>query len=139
MKKALIIFQSKNSTTKRYSEEIADFLLNRGLSAELVPINSFEPKKLEEADYLLLSGWKNDSLFSLKQPDSEWVSFIKKLPTLDGIKTALFTTYKFFSVGMFRSMKKYLMKKTENVEFTFKSKDGSLSISDKIALNDFIR
>jgi flavodoxin len=139
MKKALIIIQNKNSTTKKYGEEIAEFLLNRGLTAELVPISSFEPKKLEGTDYLLLSGWKNDSLFSLKQPDNEWESFINKLPTLNGIKTALFTTYKFFSGGMFRSMKKYLEKKTENLDFALKSKDGSLSISDKIALNDFIK
>ncbi|MGE5861465.1 MAG: hypothetical protein ACM34J_12965 [Ignavibacteria bacterium] len=139
MKKALIIIQNKNSTTKKFGEEIAEFLLNRGLTTELIPINSFEPKKLEEADYLLLSGWRNDSLFPLNQPDSEWVSFVKKLPTLHGIRTGLFTTYKFLAGGMFRKMKKYLMKKTEDVEFTFKSKDGSLSISDKIALNDFIR
>ena len=139
MKKALIIVQSKNNTIKKYGEEIAEFLLNRGLSAELVPISSFETKKLEGADYLLLSGWRNDSLFSLRQPDTEWESFVKKLPTLDGIKTALFTTYKFFSGGMFRSMKKYLEKKTENLDFALKSKDGSLSISDKIALNDFIK
>ena len=111
MKKALIIYQNKNITTKKYGEQIAEFLFNRGLTAELLPINNFEPKKLEDADYLLLSGWKNDSLFSLKQPDSEWVSFVKKLPTLNGIKTALFTTYKFFSGGMFRSMKRYLRKK----------------------------
>jgi flavodoxin len=139
MKKALIIVQNKNSTTKKFGEEIAEFLLNRGLSAELIPINSFEPKKLEDADYLLLSGWKNGSLFSLKHPDNEWVSFVKMLPTLDGIKTAMFTTYKFFSGGIIRSMKKYLRKKTENLEFAFKSKDGSLSIDDKLALNDFIR
>ena len=139
MKKALIIVQNQNGTTKKFGEEIAEFLLYRGLAAELVPINSFEPKKLEEADYLLLSGWKNDSLFSLRQPDSEWVSFVKKLPTLNGIKTAMFTTYKFFSGGMLRSMKKYLEKKTENVDFALKSKDGSLSISNKIALNDFIK
>lgn len=60
MKKALIVIQNKNSTTKKYGEEIAEFLLNRGLSAELVPINNFEPKKLEGADYLLLSGWANN-------------------------------------------------------------------------------
>lgn len=131
MKKALIIVQDKNNTTRKFGQEIADFLLNRGLTAELIPINSFEPKKLEGTDYLLLGG-------SLKQ-DSEWVTFLKRLPTLEGIKTALFTTYKFFSGGVFRSMKKYLRKKTEDVEFAFKSKDGSLSISDKIALNDFIR
>ena len=138
MKKAIIIFQSKNSTTKKFGEEIAQFLLNRGLSAELIPINSFEPKKLEDADYLLLSVWRNSSLFSTKQPDSEWVTFVKRLPTLDGIKTAMFTTYRFFSGGMFRNMKKYLGEKTKNLEFTFKSKDGSLSISEKMALNDFI-
>ena len=138
MKKAIIIFQSKNSTTKKFGEEIAQFLLNRGLTAELIPISSFEPKKLEDADYLLLSGWRNGSLFSRKQPDSEWVTFVKRLPTLDGIKTAMFTTYKFFSGGMFRNMKKYLGEKTKNLEFAFKSKDGSLSISEKMALNDFI-
>ena len=139
MKKALIIVQNKNSTTKKFGEEIANFLLNRGLSAELIPINGFEPKKLEDADYLLLGGWRNDSLFSLKRPDNEWVSLVKKLPALDGVKTALFTTYKFFSGGMFRSMKRYLRRKTEDLDFVFKSRDGSLSISDKIALNDFIK
>ncbi len=138
MKKALIVIQNKNSTTRKYGEEIAEFLLNRGLAAELIPISSFEPKKLEGADYLLVSGWRDGSLFSSKQPDSEWETFVKRLPTLNGIKTALFTTYKFFSGGMFRSMKKHLGEKTENLEFAFKSRDGSLSISDKMALNDFI-
>jgi len=138
MKKAIIIFQSKNSTTKKFGEEIAQFLLNRGLSAELIPISSFEPKKLEDADYLLLSGWRNESLFSQKRPDNEWITFVKSLPTLDGMKTALFSTYKFFSGGMFKSMKRYLGDKSKNLEFAFKSKDGSLSISEKMALNDFI-
>jgi len=139
MKKALIIVQSKNSPTKKFGEEIAEFLLGRGLSAELVPIDSFEPKKLEGADYLLLSGWRNGALFSPKNPDNEWATFVKKLPTLEGIKTALFTSYKFFSGSMLRRMKKYLGKKTENLEFAFTSRDGSLSISDKLTLNEFIK
>ena len=138
MKKAIIIFQSKNSATKKFGEEIAQFLLNRGLTAELIPISSFEPKKLEDADYLLLSGWRSESLFSPKHPDNEWMTFVSKLPTLDGVKTAMFTTYKFFSGGMFKSMKRYLGEKSKNLEFAFKSKDGSLSISEKMALNDFI-
>ena len=137
MKKALIIVENKNSTNKRFGEEIAKFLLNRGLSAELIPINSFEPKKLEGTDYLLLSGWNNGILFS--RTDNDWVSFVKRLPTLNGIKTALFATYKIFPGGMFRSMKKYLREKTDNLAFAFKSRDGSLSISDKLDLNDFIR
>jgi flavodoxin len=139
MKKALIIVQSKNSPTKKFGEEIAEFLLYRGLSAELVPIDSFEPKKLEGADYLLLSGWRNGTLSSIKNPDNEWVTFVKKLPTLNGIKTALFTSYKFFSGGMLRSMKKYLANKTGNLEFAFTSRDGSLSISDKLTLNEFLK
>lgn len=137
MKKALIIVQNKDNSTKRFGEEIAQFLLNRGLSAELIPINSFEPKKLEGADYLLLSGWRNGILFS--RTDSDWVTFVKRLPTLKGIKTALFATYKIFPGGMFRRMKKYLREKTDNLAFTFKSSDGSLSVSDKLDLNDFIR
>lgn len=137
MKKALIIVQNKDNTTKKFGEEITNFLLNRGLSAELIPINSFEPKKLEGADYLLLSGWHNGIVFS--KTDSEWVSFVKRLPTLSGIKTALFATYKIFPGNMFRSMKKYLREKTDNLSFTFKSNDGTLSVSDMLDLNDFIR
>ncbi|MBP1682448.1 MAG: flavodoxin [Ignavibacteriaceae bacterium] len=137
MKKALIIVQNKDNTTKKFGEEIADFLLNRGLAAELIPINNFEPKKLEGADYLLLSGWSNGILFS--RTDNEWVNFVKRLPTLNGIKTALFATYKIFPGSMFRSMKKYLREKTDNLSFTFKSSDGTLSVSDKLDLNDFIR
>ena len=137
MKKAIIIFQSKNNTTKKFGEEIAQFLLNRGLSAELIPINNFEPEKLEGADYLLLSGTSKGIIFS--RTDNEWINFVKRLPTLNGIKTALFATYKIFPGGMFRSMKKYLREKTDNLAFTFKSSDGSLSVSDKLDLNDFIR
>lgn len=137
MKKALIVVQSKNNTTKRFGEEIAEFLLNRGLTAELIPINSFEPRKLEGADYLLLSGWRNGSLFS--RTDNEWVSFVKRLPTLNGIKTALFATYKIFPGSMFRKMKRYLREKTDNLAFAFKSRDGYLTVSDKLDLNDFIR
>jgi menaquinone-dependent protoporphyrinogen IX oxidase len=137
MKKALIIVQNNDNTTKKFGEEIANFLLNRGLAAELIPINSFEPKKLEGADYLLLSGASNGILFS--RTDNEWINFVKRLPMLNGIKTALFATYKIFPGGMFRSMKKYLREKTDNLAFTFKSSDGSLSVSDKLDLNDFIR
>lgn len=138
MKKAIIIFQNKNNASKKFGEEIAQFLLNRGLAAELIPISSFEPKNLADADYLLLSGWRNGSLFSPKHPDTEWMTFVNKLPTLDGIKTALFTTYKLFSGSILRSMKKYLSGKTKNLGFVIKSKDGSLSISDKMTLNEFI-
>ena len=137
MKKALIIVQNKNTNTKRFGEEIAEFLLNRGLSTELIPINSFEPRKLQGADYLLLSGWRNGSM--IPRPDNEWISFVKKLPILNGIKTALFDTYKIFPGGLFRKMKRYLGEKTDNLSFTFKSSDGSLTVSDKLDLNDFIR
>jgi len=137
MKKALIIVQNKNNTTRKFGQEIADFLLNRGLSAELIPINSFEPNKLEGTDYLLLSGWNNGFMFS--HTDNEWISFVKRLPTLNGIKTALFATYKIFPGSMLRKMKKYLKEKTDNLTFTFKSNDGYLSVSDKLDLNDFIR
>jgi len=137
MKKALIIVQNNNNKTRRFGEEITEFLLNRGLSAELIPINNFETKKLEGADYLLLSGWHSGLLFS--KEDSEWISFVKRLPTLNGIKTALFATYNVFPGAMFRKMKKYLKGKADNLAFDFKSRDGYLSVSDKLDLNDFIR
>jgi flavodoxin len=137
MKKALIVVQNENTRTRRFGEEIAAFLLNRGLSAELIPINNFDPHKLQGTDYLLLSGWRNGSIFS--KSDNEWISFVNKLPTLNGIKTALFDTYKIFPGRLFGKMKKYLNEKTDNLSFTFKSTDGTLTVSDKLDLNDFIR
>ena len=138
MKKALIIFSNKNNKTRRFGEEIAAFLLNRGLSTELITINNFEPTKLQDADYLLLSGWKSKSLFTFSKPDNEWMSFVNGLPSLNGIKTAMFATYNIFAGGIFRRMKKYLSGKTKDLEIAIKSKDGSLSISDKMTLNEII-
>ncbi len=138
MKKALIIFNNKNSKTRKFGEEIAAFLLNRGLAAELVTINNFEPGKLQDADYLLLSGWKSSSPFSFSEPDNEWTNFINKLPSLNGIRTAMFATYNFFAGNIFRKMKKHLSGKTKDLQYVIKSKDGSLSISDKMTLNEFI-
>jgi menaquinone-dependent protoporphyrinogen IX oxidase len=137
MKKALIIVENKNNSTKRFGEQIAEFLFKRGLTAELIPINSFEPKKLEGADYLLMGGMRNGLIFS--RTDKEWVSFVKKLPTLNGIKTAIFATYKIFPGAMFKKMKKYLRGKTDDVTFDLISRDGYLTVSDKLDLNDFIR
>lgn len=137
MKKALIIVQNKNNSTKRFGEQIAEFLFKRGLTAELIPINNFEPNKLDGADYLLVGGWRNGSIFS--KSDNEWESFVKKLPTLNGIKTALFATYKIFPGSVFKKMRKYLKGKTDNLSFDFKSRDGYLSVSDKLDLNDFIK
>lgn len=77
MKKALIIIQNKNNTTRRFGEEIAEFLFKRGLAAELIPINSFEPRKLDGADYLLLGGWGNGLIFS--KTDNEWINFVNRL------------------------------------------------------------
>jgi flavodoxin len=138
MKKAVVVYHSKNNSTKKYGEEIARFLLKRDVEAELVPINTFETSKLENVDYLLVSGWHAGNPFSIGSEDNEWVNFVKKLPALKGIKTALFTTYTFFALGV-RNMKKYLEEKTEELEFVFKSRDGSLSISDQLTLNDFLR
>ena len=137
MKRALIIVQNKNNSTKRFGEQIAEFLFKRGLTAELIPINNFEPNKLDGADYLLVGGWRNGSIFS--KSDNEWESFVKKLPTLNGIKTALFATYKIFPGSVFKKMRKYLNGKTDNLSFDFKSRDGYLSVSDKLDLNDFIK
>ena len=138
MKKALVVIQNKNNTAKKFGEEIYKFLVHRGLSAELIPLNNFDPNKLEGTDYILLSSWKNGSIFSPGHPDNEWLTFVSKLPTLKGVKTALFSTYNIFSRNIFKKMKKYLLEKTQNQIFNFKSKDGSLSISEKMSINDFI-
>jgi flavodoxin len=138
MKKAVIIYNSKTGTTKKYAEEIDLFLKAKNLETDIYPIKEYLDESVKNADYLFLGCWTNGLMILLQHPDRNWKDFALKLP--DGIKskTALFTTYKMLTGSMFNNMRKYLTGKVSLHATTLKSRNGLLSDKDKALLNDFI-
>ena len=93
MKTAVIIYNSKTGTTKKYAEEIADYLKSKGISIRISSIQAYQEQLLNNPDYVLLGSWTNGLMVILQHPDNEWKAFATKLPNMPSAKLALFTTY----------------------------------------------
>ena len=131
MKKALIIYQSKTGTTKKYGFAIRDFLNTLNIEAKAIPIQNFSMEDLVNSDYLFLGCWTSGLFFVLQHPDKDWNTFAQKLPDIKDKKVILFTTYKLLTGSMFRKMEQKLDGKIKSIEFNLKSKNDLLSEKDK--------
>ena len=131
MKKALIIYQSKTGTTKKYGFAIRDFLNTLNIEAKAIPIQNFSMEDLVNSDYLFLGCWTSGLFFVLQHPDKDWNTFAQKLPDIKDKKVILFTTYKLLTGSMFRKMEQKLDGKIKSIEFNLKSKNILLSEKDK--------
>ncbi len=134
MKKVAIIYNSKTGTTRKYSEEIGNFLREKNYDVTVLPIQDYCDDIIKEVDYLLLGSWTNGLMFFHQHPDKQWVDFSKKLPSSIKPKLALFTTYKILTGSMLKKMQDHIKGWTETCYNTFKSRNGHLSKADKIAL-----
>jgi flavodoxin len=135
MKKAVIVYQSKTGTTKKYSEEIGDFFSSNGFETTISSISDFDNISLINADFVFLGCWTKGMFLFFQHPDKEWISFAKKLSLNNGVKVGLFATYKVATGSMFNKMKKHL---NDKVDLVLKSKNGLLSDADKSEINYFI-
>ena len=138
MKTAVIIYNSKTGTTKKYAEEISKYLKSKGLDTQITSIQAYSEELLNNVDYVLFGCWTNGLMVILQHPDKEWVDFAAKLTSMPGVKIALFTTYKILTGSMFRNMYKQLNGKFATPSLELKSRNGSLSEKDKQELKDFI-
>ncbi len=138
MKNALILYNSKTGTTKNYAEEIGRFFKIRDIAVNVVPIEDYDEKMLENVDYLLLGCWTSGLMLFFQQPEKNWTNFASRLPSLHGIKVGFFTTYSFLPGSMFRNMAKQLKGKIEKHSVELKSKDGHFSWDNSVALAQFI-
>jgi flavodoxin len=139
MKKILITYQSKTGITKKYAEEIFNYLQSKGMDVSNVAIQDFTPELLNNTDALLFGCWTHGLMIFLQHPDKPWVNFANALPDLDGGKTGLFTTYKLATGSIFKKMTKILNQKSVEPSLELKSKNGSLSENDKNLLDKFIQ
>jgi flavodoxin len=138
MKQAIVIYQSRTGTTKKYAEEIGKYLESKSVNIKVLSIAEFQPGMTENMDYVLLGCWTNGLFFILQHPDKAWKDFASKLQTAHEAKLALFTTYKFVTGSMFRRMNIHLVGKFSSPVINLQSRDGSLSKSDQLDLDSLL-
>jgi flavodoxin len=138
MKKAVIIYHSKTGTTKKYGEEIGEYLNNKGVDAQVTSTISFRDDMLDGADYILFGCWTSGLMVMLQKPEKSWVEFVEKLPSKPDAKVALFTTFKLLTGSMFKNMDKELKEKFSPHTLELKSKSQFLSEKNRMALERFI-
>jgi len=123
--KAIVIYQSKKGTTKKFGEEICSFLNQNNIEATVVSVQDYNPADLTPADLVFLGCWTNGMFLMFQHPEKAWAKFADQLPSLDGKKVMMFTTYKVATGVMFKAMKKHI--KTNAAIPELKSKNGLLT------------
>jgi len=137
MKKAIVIYQSKKGTTKKFGEEIRAFLSRNNVEAKAVSIQDFNQDSLT-ADYVFLGCWTNGMFLMFQHPDKAWRIFAEQLPALDGKKVVFFTTYKIITGVIFKAMKKHIKCNSGDPVPELKSRNGALSDQNKTDLLQII-
>jgi flavodoxin len=143
VKKAIVVYRSHTGVTRRYGEAMAEFLISKGVAAQVVSVGECDMTTLADADYLLLGCWTSGMFVLRQHPDQPWLAFVHDMPILNsgstpGPRVALFTTYKLRTGSQFPKMRAALAGKTEAPGLELKSRRGSLSAADKLSLERFI-
>ncbi|MBN1143643.1 MAG: flavodoxin domain-containing protein [Bacteroidales bacterium] len=138
MKKAIIIYQSKTGTTKKYAQEIGAYLQERQIATFCLPVEKYREGMLQDADYILLGCWTKGLLVVFQKPDNDWRYFAQKTTVPQSAKVALFATYKIRTGSMFKNMARCVNHTGSFSVPNMKSKDGKLSGKDKVTIDEFI-
>jgi flavodoxin len=138
MKQAIILYQSKTGITKKYAEEIGQFLSEKGVKATILPVADYQDGLTEKADLVFMGCWTAGLMLFLQHPVKTWNDFAHKLPSLKGKKAVLFTTYKLATGSMFKNMRKHLGDKGTDLSLELKSRNGKLSPENKQVLTGLI-
>ena len=139
MKTALIIYQSKKGTTRRFGNEIGRFLSDTGIQTKTLSIEDCEKSALASADYLFLGCWTKGWMVINQHPDNLWKKWAQSVEIPQGAQVALFTTYKLATGSMFRRMRRHLNGKGSTANFEIKSRDGRLNDAQAREINGFVK
>jgi len=137
MNNAIIIYNSKHGTTKKYAEEIGAYLAQKGIGFKTLSIGEYSDTVLAGADFLFLGCWTGGLFFFGQHPEKIWKDFAAKLPTKLNARVAFFTTYKLMTGSMFKNMRKEITFSADSLT-ELKSRNGLLSPADKTLLDNFI-
>ncbi|MBN1926534.1 MAG: flavodoxin domain-containing protein [Prolixibacteraceae bacterium] len=137
-KNAVIAYHSNTGTTKKYAEEIGNYMREKEYAVTVSPLSNPDSNSIEKAVCLLLGCWTSGLFFFLQHPEKPWKDFTNKLPVLNSKKVVLFTTYKVLTGSMFRNMRRELNINSDTPVLELKSKNGELSQPDKELLDAFL-
>lgn len=138
MKKAVVIYHSRTGTTKKYGEEIGEYLKSKGVHAQVTSTSMFREDMLEGADFIFFGCWTSGLFIMLQKPEKSWVEFVEKLRGYPEAKVVLFTTYKMLTGSMFRNMYKELKNKFSLPTLELKSRNQFLTEKNKKDLDRFV-
>ena len=139
METALIIYQSKKGTTRRFGNEIGRYLSEMGIQSQTLSIEECTNGQLFSADYLFLGCWTKGWMVVNQHPDNPWKQWAQSVEIPQGPKVALFTTYKLATGSMFRKMRRHLNGKGSTANFEIKSRDGRLTDAQARQINQFVQ
>lgn len=137
MKKAVIIYNTRNGKTRSFAEQIGNYLAKFKIEVIILSIDSIDKSTIWDYDYLLFGCWTKGYLIFGQKPDNEWINFCKNLPELNTCKVALFTTYKILTGTFFRRMKENLKISNCSLIPEISSRTGLLTAMIKLFLNSF--
>jgi flavodoxin len=138
MKTAVIVYRSRTGVTRRFANEIGEYLGVRGIETQVTSVGECDPAILAAADFVLLGCWTTGLLVIRQHPDQPWIDFARDVPALAGPRVGLFTTYKLATGSMFAKMREHLGDRVGSIALELKSRDGRLSDGHRRALDRFV-
>jgi flavodoxin len=129
--KGLVIYNSKKGHTKKYGEEIGEYLREKKLDTKVLSVAEFKEKDILDADIVFMGSWTNGMFLLFQHPDKKWVDFTRKLPDIKNKKVGLFTTYNVATGSMFKSMERKLKGKISDIMIELKSKTSILTDEER--------
>ncbi len=137
MATAAVVYRSATGTTRRLAEELGAHLESKGISTSVQSVGECDPASLAGVDLVLLGCWTSGFFVVAQHPDEPWLAFVREMPSLDGARVGLFTTYKLATGSMFARMRAALGVKAGSIDLELKSRDGHLSDAGRQALDRF--
>lgn len=138
MKSAVIIYQSKGGTTKKFGFEIAGILNEHGLTTHVCSVNECSENDLQKADFIFFGCWTKGLMFFAQHPDKEWTNFVSSVKIPETTRIGLFATYKIATGTMFSRMRKVMPGVKQKSVPKLKSRNGKVSLKHSQMMKQFI-
>ncbi len=139
MKKAAILYESRLGTTKRFAENISEYLKSKKISASVSAIDFNNDSDFHDTDVVFLGCWTNGLMLMFQHPTKKWKRSLNEMNGLSDKKAVLFTTYNILTGSMFRKMEQALQHQNVEVIGRIKSRKGLLDDQLKHELDALIQ
>ncbi len=126
MNNAVILYESRLGTTKRFAENISAFLINKNINTSVSAVESLQKSVISGADIVFLGCWTNGLMLMFQHPPGKWKNALKEVNELKNKKVVLFTTYNILTGSMFKKMEQTLRQYNIEVVGRLKSRKGFL-------------